>query len=70
MSKSELVGYARKDDDINVLRLHILKEAIQKAKTVEGRDGTEYCVFIIDIEKIKKMIYDDHPVTSICQLIE
>ena len=68
--KSELVGYVRKSNSGSALKLSILKSAFDKAKTVEGRDGTEYVSLIINLSKIKMILGDEHEVTSVCQLVD
>ena len=70
MPQSELVGYVRKSNAGNALKLNILKSALDKAATVEGKDGTEYVSLIMNLSKIKMIIGDEHEVTSVCQLIE
>jgi len=70
MTKSELVGYVRKSNCGNALKLAILKSAIDNAQTVEGKDGAEYVSLIMNLSKIRMIIGDEHEVTSVCQLIE
>ena len=69
-TKSELVGYVRKSNAGNALKLNILKSALDKAQTVEGKDGTEYVSLIMNLSKVKMIIGDEHEVTSVCQLVE
>lgn len=70
MTKSELVGYVRKSNSGNALKLNILKSALENAETVEGKDGTEYVQLIMNLSKIKMIIGDEHEATSVCQLTE
>jgi len=70
MTKSELVGYVRKSNAGNALKINILKSAFDNAQTVEGRDGTEYVSFIVNLTKIRMIIGDEQDVTSVCQIIE
>ena len=69
-TRSELVGYVRKSNAGNALKLNILKTALDNAQTVEGKDGTEYVSLVMNLSKIKMIIGDEHEVTSVCQLIE
>ena len=70
MAKSELVGYVRKSNAGSALKICLLKEAIEKAKTVEGKDGTQYVSLIVNLSKIRMIIGDEHEVTSVCQLVD
>ena len=70
MVRSELVGYVRKSDKGNALKLNILKSALDDAQTVKGEDGTEYVSLIMNLSKIRMIIGDEQSVTSVCQLIE
>lgn len=70
MTRSELVGYVRKSNSGNALKLNVLKSAIDEAPTIEGKDGTEYVSLIMNLSKIKMIIGDEHEVTSICQLYD
>ena len=70
MAKSELIGYVRKSNAGSALKICLLKEAIDKAKTVEGKDGTQYYSLIINLSKLRLIIGDEHEVTSICQLVD
>jgi len=69
-TKSELVGYVRKTNAGNALKINILKSALDHAKTVEGKDGTEYVSLVMNLSMIKMIIGDEHEVTSVCQLVE
>ena len=70
MTRSELVGYVRKSNAGNALKLNILKSAVDNAQTVEGKDGTQYVSLIMNLSKIRMIIGDEQEVTSVCQLIE
>lgn len=70
MTQSELVGYVRKSNAGNALKLNILKSAVDNAQTVEGKDGTQYVSLIMNLSKIRMIIGDEQEVTSVCQLIE
>lgn len=69
-TKSELVGYVRKSNAGNALKLNILKSALDKAPVVEGKDGTQYVSLIMNLSKVRMIIADEHEVTSVCQLVE
>lgn len=68
--KSELVGYIKKSDSGKALKINILKSALDKANITKGMDGTEYVSLIMNLDKIKRIIGDEHEVTSVCQLID
>jgi hypothetical protein len=70
MTRSELVGYVRKSNAGNALKLNILKSAVDNAQTVEGKDGTQYVSLIMNLSKIRMIIGDEQEVTSVCQLID
>jgi hypothetical protein len=70
MAKSELIGYVRKSNAGSALKICLLKSAFDKAKTVEGKDGTQYVSLIVNLSKIKMIIGDEHEVTSVCQLMD
>jgi hypothetical protein len=70
MTRSELVGYVRKSNAGNALKLNILKSAVDNAQTVEGKDGTQYVSLIMNLSKIRMVIGDEQEVTSVCQLID
>ena len=70
MTRSELVGYVRKSNAGNALKLNIIKSAVDNAQTVEGKDGTQYVSLIMNLSKIRMIIGDEQEVTSVCQLIE
>lgn len=70
MAKSELVGYVRKSNAGNALKISILKSAFEKAQTETGKDGTEYVTLVVNLSKLKLVIGDEHEVTSVCQLVD
>ena len=70
MSKSELVGYVRKTNAGNALKISILKSALENAQTETGKDGTEYVTLVVNLSKLKLIIGDEHEVTSVCQIID
>lgn len=70
MAKSELVGYVRKSNAGQSLKICILKSALDNAKPVDGKDGTQYVELIVNFSKLKLIIGDEHEVTSVCQLVE
>jgi hypothetical protein len=70
MAKSELVGYVRKSNAGQALKICILKSALDNAKPIEGKDGTQYVELIVNLSKIKMIIGDEHEVTSVCQLVD
>lgn len=68
MTKSELIGFVRKSNAGNALKLNLNKEALLKAETVTGKDETEYIALIINLAKVKMIIEGEQEVTSVCQL--
>jgi hypothetical protein len=69
MAKSELVGYVRKSQ-ANGLKICILKDALDKAQVIEGKDGTKYVSLILNLSKVRLILEDAQEVTSICQLVD
>jgi hypothetical protein len=67
MHNNELVGYVRKSNSGDSLKVNILKSALDEHTVVKGKDGTEYVSLIINLAKIKMIIDDEHQVTSVCQ---
>ena len=70
MTRSELVGYVRKSNAGNALKISILKSAFDNAQTISDKDGDGYVSLIVSLAKIRMIIGDQKEVTSVCQLIE
>ena len=70
MTESLLVGFVRKSNAGNALKLNLDVSALNGAAKVAGKDGKEYISLIINLAKIKAIIADEHEVTSVCQLVD
>ena len=68
--KSKLVGYVRKSNDGNALRMSISVDAFNEAQKYTTQDGQEYVQLISNLEKIKDIVRGEREVTSICQIVE
>jgi len=69
-TQNELVGYIRLSKAGNALKLNILKSALDRARTVEGKDGTEYVSLIMNLDKIRGIIEGAHELTGVCTSVE
>lgn len=69
-TKSQLVGYVRKDKNKISLRIAIDAEAFNKAARFQGADGREFVQLICNADKVNQIINGDREVTSLCQLVE
>lgn len=67
--ESKLIGYVRKSNNGNALKLSISTEAFEEAQRYTTQDGKEYVNLITNLEKIKEIIDDQREVTSISQIL-
>jgi|LGVD01.1.fsa_nt_gb hypothetical protein len=67
--ESKLIGYVRKSNNGNALKLNISAEAFEEAQRYTTQDGKEYVNLITNLEKIKEIIDDQREVTSISQIL-
>ncbi|UCG70556.1 MAG: hypothetical protein JSV09_05940 [Thermoplasmata archaeon] len=69
MVQSELIGYVRKSNGGNALKLSISAEAFDSAQRYLSQDGKEYVGLIVNIAKVQEILDDTRDVTSICQIL-
>ena len=69
-TRTEIVGYIRLSKVGNALKMTIMKSALDKARTVESRDGTEYVSLIMNLDNIRDIIGGGREVASVCELVE
>jgi hypothetical protein len=69
MVQSELIGYVRKSNGKNALKLSISAEAFDSAQRYLSQDGKEYVGLIVNIAKVQEILDDTRDVTSICQIV-
>lgn len=69
MAQSELIGFVRKSNNGNALKLSISTDAFQNAKKYAAKDGKEYVGLIVNVDKIREIIDGNREVTSICQIV-
>lgn len=67
--ESKLIGYVRKSNNGNALKMSISTEAFEEAQRYTTQDGKEYVNLITNLEKIKEIIDDQREVTSISQIL-
>ena len=67
--ESKLIGYVRKSNNGNALKLNISAEAFEEAQRYTTQDGKEYVNLITNLEKIKEIIDEQREVTSISQIL-
>lgn len=68
--QSKLVGYVRKSNKGNALRMSIQVDAFNEAARYTTRDGKEYVQLVSNLEKIREIAKGEREVTSICQIVE
>ncbi len=67
-TKSELIGYLRKSNNGNALKMSISTEAFDNAARYKGKDEKEYVSLIINLEKAQEVMEGQREVTSVTQL--
>ena len=70
VTKSQLIGYVRKDRNGSSLRISIDREAFMRALSFNGLDGREFVSLICNADKVGQILNGEREVTSLCQLIE
>jgi heme-binding NEAT domain protein len=70
MTKSELIGYLRKSNNGNALKMSISADAFEKAAKYTGKDEKEYVSLIINLEKAREVMEGQREVTSVSQLLD
>ena len=70
MAKSELIGYLRKSNNGNALKMSISTEAFGNATRYKGKDEKEYVSLIVNLEKAREVMEGQREVTSVSQLLD
>jgi len=70
MTKSELIGYLRKSNSGNALKMSIATEAFENAARYTGKDEKEYVSLIINLEKAREVMEGQREVTSVSQIVD
>ena len=65
---SELVGYLRKSQNGEALKMSISVEAMENAQRYSGRDGREYVSLVANLPKTQEVINGERAVTSVMYL--
>jgi hypothetical protein len=68
MTKSQLIGYLRKSNKGNALKMSLSTEAFDKAARYTGKDQKEYVSLIIHLGKAREVMEGKREVTSVNQL--
>lgn len=67
MSESILIGYVRKSNEGNVIKLSINTKAFAEARTYETSNGESYVPMTIDLTRLQKIIDGKRAVTCVVQ---
>lgn len=70
MTRSELIGYLRKSNSGNALKMSISTEAFENAARYTGKDEKEYVSLIINLEKAREVMEGQREVTSVSQIVD
>ena len=70
MVKSELIGYLRKSNNGNALKVSISTEAFENASRYTGKDEKEYVSLIINLAKAREVMEGEREVTSVTQIVD
>ena len=70
MAKSELIGYLRKSNNGNALKMSISTEAFENAARYTGKDEKEYVGLIVNLEKAREIMEGQREVTSVAQIVD
>ena len=68
MAKFDLVGYVRKSQSGNSLKISLEKDALEKAQTYTSRDGKEYVSLISNISTVKDLIDGGREFTTVSRV--
>ena len=66
----KLVGYLRKANNGNAIKLSLDYETVENAERHTTKDGREYVTLIANLDKVQEIIKGEREVTSICQLVD
>lgn len=69
MVQSDLIGYVRKSNGGNALKLSISAEAFDSAQRYLSQDGKEYVGLVVSLAKVQEILDETRDVTSICQIV-
>jgi hypothetical protein len=70
MTKSELIGYVRKSNNGNALKISLSVDAFENTARYQGKDQKEYVSLIVHLEKAREVMEGQREVTSVTQLID
>ena len=62
--KTDLVGYARKMNDGNHIKVALLKDVIAESKPIVAFDGVEYVEVFLNVDKLRQILSDDRHMTA------
>ncbi|MBA3045980.1 MAG: hypothetical protein FP824_07185 [Euryarchaeota archaeon] len=68
--ESKLVGYMRKSNNGESLKMSLDVEALEDVERYETKDGREYISLIANLNRVEEIIEGDREVTSICYLVD
>lgn len=68
MPQTELMGFVRKSNSGNALKVNISWDAFQAAQKYFSQDGTEYVGLVVSLDKARAVMEGEREVTSICQI--
>ena len=68
--ESKLIGYVRKSNSGEALRMSIDYEAFESAERYKTGDGREFVSLVASLDKIEEVMDGTREVTSLCQLVE
>ena len=70
MSEVKLMGYARKGNNGNVLKVNLSMEAIRNAEVYTGVDGQDYLPLTIRGERVQDILEGVKEVTCVTQFLD
>jgi hypothetical protein len=70
VTKSELIGYLRKSNNGNALKISLSTDAFENAARYKGKDEKEYVSLIVHLEKAREVMEGQREVTSVTQLLD
>lgn len=63
-----LVGYIRKSNRGQAIKLSLAADAFDAAERYTGQDGTEYVGLVASLDRVMEVISGERDVTSVSQL--
>jgi len=64
--QSELVGYLRRSENGQALKMSVSADAFDSAQKYSSKDGKEYVNLVVNLSKAQEVINGDRAVTSVC----